>query len=201
MGLRTLVDKDRVVKIFSVEEKEDEVYGEVYVGTQESQVGRPNKPKGTEVKVSDSRISLPRWTGPFPKTMGSLNKGMPQPKSIGTSSRYMPQDKTMGTPKNVKAQSKPINVGKTKVQDVVIQDMVDVQVDEEDDSDEDVEFGGLNKKNTLSIDADYAAASGSNVGSVAGAQGSGQTVQSGGTMVKKARKVNQSEGGSIVMSK
>ncbi|KAG5514248.1 hypothetical protein RHGRI_035599 [Rhododendron griersonianum] len=74
-------------------------------------------------------------------------------------------------------------------------------------------------------------ASGSNVGSVAGAQGSGQTVQSGGTMrnassgqcngqtgqmnatskqgntrrpkllVKKARKVNQSEGGSIVMSK
>ncbi|KAG5552308.1 hypothetical protein RHGRI_010402 [Rhododendron griersonianum] len=265
MGLRTLVDKDRVVKVFSVEEKEDEVYGEVYVGTQESQVGRPNKPKGTEVKVSDSRISLPRWTGPFPKTMGSLNKGMPQPKSIGTSSRYMPQDKTMGTPKNAKAQSKPINVGKTKVQDVVIQDMVDVQVDEEDDSDEydldsdtcdedevfydsdygltdddelfeqnvdrDVEFGGLNKKNTLSIDADYAAASGSNVGSVAGAQGSGQTVQSGGTMrnassgqcngqtgqmnatskqgntrrpkllVKKARKVNQSEGGSIVMSK
>lgn len=191
MGLRTLVDKDRVVKVFSVEEKEDEVYGEMYVGTQESQVGRPNKPKRTEVKVSDSRISLPRWTGPFPKTMGSLNKGMPQPKSIGTSSRYMPQDKTMGTPKNAKAQSKPINVGKTKVQDVVILDMVDVQVDEEDDSDEydldsdtfdedevfydsdygltdddelfeqnvdrDVEFGGLNKKNTLSIDANYAA--------------------------------------------
>ncbi|KAF7147202.1 hypothetical protein RHSIM_Rhsim03G0174600 [Rhododendron simsii] len=192
MGLRSLVDKDRVVKVFSVEEKEDEVY----VGTQESQVGRPNKPKMTEVKVSDSRISLPRWTGPFPKTMGSLNKGMPQPKSIGTSSRYMPQDKTMETLKNAQAQSKPINVcnkgkGKTKVQDVIIQGMVDVQVDEEDDSDEydidsdtsdedevfydsdygltdddelfeqnvdrDVEFGGLNKKNTLSIDADYAA--------------------------------------------
>lgn len=45
MTLHTLLDKDRVVKVYSVEEK----LSEVYVGTQESQVGRPIKSKRIEV--------------------------------------------------------------------------------------------------------------------------------------------------------
>ncbi|KAG5528103.1 hypothetical protein RHGRI_028889 [Rhododendron griersonianum] len=133
MALHTLLDKDRVVKVYSVEEK----LSEVYVGTQESQVGRPIKSKRFEVNISDSRISIPRYSGHFPKVMGSPNNGMPmlQPKCIGAPNRDVPQTNTMGTAQKGKA--KPITVrnkgkGQTNVQDP----MVEVQVDEEDDNDD-----------------------------------------------------------------
>ncbi|KAF7153831.1 hypothetical protein RHSIM_Rhsim01G0063200 [Rhododendron simsii] len=128
MGLSTLLNADREVEVFCVMDKAVDIY----VGTQESQVGKPsNAPR--------SRTSKPTWNPPRPKTMRTLTKQVTQSQD---SNVKISQPK-WNAPRPTKELSQPSipqpNKGKGKV--VVTNELVDVQIDEDGDSDDyDVDF-------------------------------------------------------------
>ncbi|KAH7836937.1 hypothetical protein Vadar_007616 [Vaccinium darrowii] len=125
MGLGNLLNGYREVNVYTVKDKGVDIH----VGTQESQVRKTLT--AFRPKKSHANISLPKWKTPRPKTMGTPTMELPQSQGSEVNAKQSKRDATRA--KSISTEPNKPSKGKEKA--TRVHDLVDVQIDEEDESD------------------------------------------------------------------